>query len=252
MTPLFFDCRYHRASAGWNGFKIASLALVVLMIGCSVTANAAAIAQEGIAIFGVSTGVSPDPGTEYVHAGVATNVNDENLGSSVDTFNNPGPVGDSSYVGVVFPELRTDQIVSLTLDIAAFFDGGWFGPNGTGPGATGTLNSSHLSEPTLQISTDGGSTWLNTPHTSNYLTALPGTILPVAFGPPTRATATFFPSALLTGINGIRLIGSEGGTASGGFLGVFELAIEGAPVPEPSAVLMLVAGALVVAQRRRR
>ena len=27
-----------------------------------------------------------------------------------------------------------------------------------------------------------------------------------------------------TGINGVRIIGTEGGTASGGFLGVFELA----------------------------
>jgi hypothetical protein len=47
----------------------------------------------------------------------------------------------------------------------------------------------------------------------------------VPFGEPTSATATFRLTPPQTNINGIRLVGSEGGTASGGFLGVFELSV---------------------------
>jgi hypothetical protein len=218
----------------------------------AISAHAANIAPEGIAILGVNTGTPTTLGSPFVHAGIETNINDLNLNTSVDTFNNPGPAGDSSYVGIIFPSLRTDRIVNLTLNLAAFFDGGWFGPNNNGPGASGTLNSSHLSEPTLQVTTDGGTVWTTVPHTSNYLSAVPGTVLPVAFGPPSHATAIFTPSTPLTGIGGIRLIGPEGGTASNGFLGVFELAVESAPIPEPVTTFLLFAGTAAILAARRR
>src|SRR5690606_2189537 len=44
-------------------------------------------------------------------------------------------------------------------------------------------------------------------------------------GPPTLVTARFDLDEPQTGINGIRIIGPEGGTASGGFIGIFELAV---------------------------
>jgi hypothetical protein len=242
IKKSFFPSLFTKSSRFVIGF-----ALTVI---CSVATHAANIAPEGTGILGLNTGANTTLGSPFEHAGFASNVNDDNPFTSVDTFNLPGPTGNFSYVGVIFPALRSDRIVSLTLDLAAFFDGGWFGPNNTGPGASGTLNSSHLSEPTLQVTADGGNVWTTVGHTSNYLASVPGTVLPVAFGPPSHALATFTPNTPLTAINGVRLIGSEGGTASNGFLGVFELAIESNPIPEPSAFLIFFAGVAAFAGRR--
>ena len=61
---------------------------------------------------------------------------------------------------------------------------------------------------------------------------------------------TFNLTTPVTGVNGVRLIGTEGGTASGGFLGVFELGVNANPIPEPS--LLSFAGLAALAFRRRR
>src|SRR5262249_8107161 len=88
-----------------------------------------------------------------------------------------------------------------------------------------------------QVSTNGGLNWTNVPFVSDYLSALDGHPLPaVAFGEPTAATATFRLTPPQTNINAIRLIGSEGGTASSGFLGVFERAVL-TTMPQPVALL---------------
>ena len=80
-----------------------------------------------------------------------------------------------------------------------------------------------LLEPKVQVTTDG-TTWTDVAATSDYLVAFDGHPLPaVDFGPPTSATALFRLTTPQAGINGVRIIGSEGGIASGGFLGVFEL-----------------------------
>jgi hypothetical protein len=77
-------------------------------------------------------------------------------------------------------------------------------------------------------------------HTSDYLVALNGHPLPtVDFGPPTTASATFTLDEPATGINGIRIIGSEGGTASGGFIGVFELAVQTQASTDPQSTTLL-------------
>jgi hypothetical protein len=228
--------------------------LVFLFVAfvCCGNAHATAIAQEGFGIIGLNTAIDTTLGTPFEHAGVASNVNDGNLSSSVDTFNAPGTEG-FSYAGVIFSTPRTDLVVNLTLTVAAFFDGGWFGPNGTGPGAQQQLTPAFLIEPTVQITFDGGNTWTNAPFTSNYVSQVSGTMLPVAFGIPSRArTATFNLTAPQIGIDGIRVIGSEGGTASNGFLGVFEVGVEA--IPEPSAALAIATGAGVIGaiSRRRR
>jgi len=99
--------------------------------------------------------------------------------------------------------------------------------NGVGPGAGGILSvTDSLIEPKVQVTTDHGTNWSDVAATSDYLTALDGHPLPAeAFGAPTLATAHFQLVQPQTNINGIRIIGSEGGTASGGFLGVFDLAV---------------------------
>jgi hypothetical protein len=111
--------------------------------------------------------------------------------------------------------------------LATFFDGGWFGVNNIGPGSGGFVSTNlHLVQPSVQASGDGGITWTNVAFTSDYLIALEGHPLPaIDFGAPTLATAHFQLTPPLTNINGIRVVGSEGGTASGGFLGVFELGV---------------------------
>jgi hypothetical protein len=58
----------------------------------------------------------------------------------------------------------------------------------------------------------------------------------VDYGPPTTGTAHFQLATPQAGIKGVRIIGSEGGTATGGFLGVFELAAL-SRVPQPVALI---------------
>lgn len=182
-------------------------------------------------ILGTSLAVDSGPGTEtpLSNAGTTTNINDGNLSSRVDSWNDTG-TDTASYVGLLWTKTLTHPLVRLELTMATFLDGGWFGPNNAGPGAGGLLNSNYLSEPDVQITKDGGATWTTTPHTSDYLTALNGHgIGGGAFPNPSSVTAIFQltnstnPKGL-SNINGIRIMGSEGGTASGGFIGVFELA----------------------------
>ena len=40
------------------------------------------------------------------------------------------------------------EITNLTVNLITANDGGWFGPNATGPGAGGALAAEHLTEPT--------------------------------------------------------------------------------------------------------
>lgn len=184
------------------------------------------IALLGTAIIG--TRETPDSGAEtpYYQAGLPANINDGDITTRVDTWNNEG-TDTASYVGIIWDKPLTEPVVLIKLSMATFFDGGWFGVNGVGPGAGGFLSAAtHLAEPVVQVTTTGSSPWTTINHTSDYMTALDGHPLPaVAFGSPTTATATFHLSVPQVGIRGLRLIGTEGGTASGGFIGVFELEV---------------------------
>ncbi len=181
------------------------------------------IALIGTGIIGTNDAADSDAGTPLEHAGTAQTINDSDFTSRVDTF---GGAEGFSFVGVEWDTPRERPVDRVALTFAIFFDGGWFGPNGTGPGTGNFLDPTYLEEPVLQVSTDGGATWTDVPHESDYLNALDGHALPaVDFGPPTNVTATFTLQALVEGLTGIRLIGREGGTASSGFLGVFEMAV---------------------------
>ncbi len=227
---------------------------VILISGTTRQALAVNIAGQGTGIIGVNTAVSSTLGTPYAHAGLSSYLND-GLTLSVDTWNGDqthNGTAHASYAGIIWGAPRTDLVNSITLNSSSFFDGGWFGSNGIDPGASGTLNSTYLIAPVVQITLDGGTTWTTVPSTSNYLAAMTGVVLPVAFGPPTASTSVFTLTTPVTGINGIRLIGSEGGSASGGFIGLTEFAVEASPVPEPSAFLTAGAGLLIAGRRRRR
>jgi hypothetical protein len=143
----------------------------------------------------------------------------------VDTYNDAG-ADKLSYVGIQWDQPQAKPVARLKLTFATFFDGGWFGPNGKGPGAGKALTSAFLAEPRIQTSTDGGGTWKDAEHKSDYLTALNGHLIGGGSRPnPSTVTATFTLPKPVSGVNAIRIIGSEGGNASGGFLGVFEFQV---------------------------
>jgi hypothetical protein len=188
----------------------------------SIPAN---VALAGTAIMGTNDGTNTGTlGTPYNQAGAVTNINDGNLTTRSDTFGRADPL---AYVGIIWSAPRVPAITRLELTMATFFDGGWFGPNNSGPGAGGILTPAYLTEPDVQISTDGGGTWTTVPHTSDYLTVFNGHGIGGGGNPnPSSKTAVFTLSTPAQNITGVRLIGSEGGTASGGFIGAFELVVK--------------------------
>ncbi len=180
------------------------------------------LARDGTGILGTRNEFGDTP---LFHGGVGASINDANLSTRVDTWN--GGYSDSqSYVGITWAAPQPNPVLRLELTLATFGDGGWFGPNNKSPVAGGALNPTYLTEPTVQVTTDGGGTWSPAPHISDYLTVMNGHRIGGGGVPnPSTATATFILDPPVANINGIRIIGSEGGTASGGFLGVSELKV---------------------------
>lgn len=214
------------------------LSIFGLLAGTNAFLPATDYAMSGTGILGTKNNVNSGVETPVFHAGVAGSINDGDLSTSVDTFNGTG-TDTASYVGIVWTQPVPRPVLTLELSLATFFDGGWFGVNNSGPGAGGALSATNLIEPLTQISTNGGTSWTTVAHTSDYLSMLTGHALPIiASQPPTLATAHFQLTPPQTGVTGVRLIGSEGGTASGGFLGVFELAVKSG-FPQPVQLLNL-------------
>jgi hypothetical protein len=184
------------------------------------TSKPANIAFGGTGIIGTNDAVDSDGGTPHANAGGPASINDGNPASRVDTYNFPGtdPV---SFVGITWAAPWPHDVVRLEFTMATFNDGGWFGFNNSGPGPGGLLGPAYLVEPTVQVTTDG-TTWTTVPATSDYLTVFNGH--QIAVGAPTSNTAIFTLNTPASGLRGIRLIGQEGGTASNGFIGTFELA----------------------------
>lgn len=197
--------------------------------------KAANIAPEGTAIFGRHTDATSSLGTPYSHVSPPSVLNDGNNNAVSDTWTN-GTSTDHSYIGVIWGSSRTDQITTVTVDFVSFLDGGWFGKNGVSPAAGDPLDVSiHHVEPTMQVTTNGGSTWTNVPTTSNYPSRLDGHEIGGGGNPnPTSFTATWTLTEPQTNINGIRLIGEEGGNAgsdSNGFIAASEIYVEASAAP---------------------
>ncbi len=189
------------------------------------------IAREGSGIMGVAEEINDLPGTRYWQSGTPVNLNDGDYTTRVDTWNGdsgnrPETLGyPASFAGILWPTPRQTAVDRLEATFLIFLrDGGWFGPNAAAPGVGGTLSvPDFLEESLVQVTSDGGLNWSTVPHTSTYLSALNGQFVS---GVVQSATAIFALETPVAGIDGIRLIGSEGGTASGGFLGLFELEVK--------------------------
>jgi hypothetical protein len=124
------------------------------------------VAPQGTGIIGVNDSTNfTDLGTSLPHAGAASNVNDNNFTTRSDTFGTNA--FNLSYVGVIWSAPRVDAVKTLTLTMATFFDGGWFGPNSSRARApAGFLSSpTYLTAPVVQVTTDGGTTWATVAHT---------------------------------------------------------------------------------------
>lgn len=232
----------HGSSALLSRFPFLSevriaLALTLTPLVFSIAASADNIAPLGRAILGINNAVDGDAGTPRANAGVVANINDGDPSTHVDNWFGNGDTDKGqgiSFVGIVWPALRYDKVESFTLTLALFTDGGWFGPNNSGPGAGGALAATDLKEPTTQVTKDGGVTWTTVNHNSDYISTLTGFTIGGGANPnPNPVTVTFTLSAAATEINGIRIIGSNGGVADGnGFIGVSELAVNSSPSPD--------------------
>ena len=178
----------------------------------AIQVSGASLATRGSAILGVNDAIDGDALTR------------------VDTWNGDSP-DTVSYVGILWSRPIARAVTRVQLNLAIFSDGGRFGVNGVGPGAGGTLSAAvHLAAPTIQSTTSGGLEWRQVSHISDYTIALHGQPLPATdHAPPTAATATIELLEPIAGINGLHVIGPEGGTASKGFLDVFELVVEALP-----------------------
>jgi hypothetical protein len=182
------------------------------------------IAPLGHGILGVKSdfdaGIEGE--TPVFNSGTAVNINDDNLSTRVDTYSGPPAL---SFVGILWDQAITKPILDLELTLALFSNGGWFGPNGIDPGAGGKLTPDYLIEPRVEVTSDGGTSWTQVVATSDYLNVLNDHAIGGGGQPnPNPATAKFTLAQPAQNINGIRLIGEDGGSAGGGFLGVFELA----------------------------
>jgi hypothetical protein len=191
-----------------------------------------------------SVGDSQTLGTSHAGGEGVAHVNDGSLTTYVDDFGNLGPF---SYVGVEFSGGLDVPVSSLNLYMYTFVDGGWFGPSGTGYDS-GELDSNDLTAPIVQVTYDL-TNWVTVASTNTYVTDLTG-----ASGGLTPE-ATFDLTSPVTDIEGIRLLGPNGGTATyeghQGFIGVAELQVIEAPEPSTYALLAMGAAGLVFFARRR-
>jgi formylglycine-generating enzyme len=193
--------------------------------------NPGNISLIGGGIIGIVTGtgypnVPPTAaGTAVVASGTVGNIVDGDVITRVDNFNGSDGTVDN-FVGVRWASRV--RVEAVKVQFATFLNGGWFGPPGTGPATGGALTAAHLTEPIVQTTHNGGATWQQVPVTSNYVAALTGHVIAGSNNIPTRTPeVTFSLLSSATGINGIRLLGPQGGSAQP-FIAIFDLTV----VPE--------------------
>jgi len=141
-------------------FQATILAGVLALSAAS--ANADNIAPFGSGILGVNDAVDGDSGTLHFNAGTLAAIVDGDLNTHVDNWwgNGTTDLGQSvSFVGVLWPSIRYEDFSAITLTLATFGDGGWFGVPGAPAPAGGALAVTNLIDPVVQITTNREVTW---------------------------------------------------------------------------------------------
>ena len=222
-------------------FRFLNEGLVTCLLLSSATLSSAEnIAPEGTGISGVhlAGGDLTTLGTPWDHVSPPSVLNDGTSDAVLDTWAGNADIGGaqtSAYVGILWPGPRTDAVQTVTLSMATFVDGGWFGINGidTGDGVPLVLDT-HISAatvPVVQTTSDGGSSWSEVASTSDYLTVMEGHTIGGGANPNPSipGDVTFTLDSPATGINGLRVIGPVGGSAgeqANGFIAASELVID--------------------------
>ncbi|MGC6459915.1 MAG: PEP-CTERM sorting domain-containing protein [Akkermansiaceae bacterium] len=245
--------------------KLTTIASLAALTGSAMAAN---IAGTGTGIIGYNSAIDTTLGTSYVRGDQDINrltdgvTGQSNIGAAgfaavQDTWNGQQTGTEFGYYGVTGLSIPGgEQITDLTVNLLLANDGGWFGPNGSGPGNGGALDATHLTVPTIQVSSDGGTTWSNVGASSNdYLTTLTGAALGFG-GNPSYETVNFTLDTPQTGIDSIRLIGSAGGGPAGadqnGFVGVAEFEVNTNLIPEPTSLAFLGLSLIGLTRRSRK
>src|SRR5262245_14357084 len=90
-----------------------------LILFITFSLSGANLAPLGTGIMGYNSAINSGPGTPLFHGGVAHNINDNDLSTSVDDFSGGTDGGQGvSFVGIIWPAPRPEQITSLTLSLA--------------------------------------------------------------------------------------------------------------------------------------
>ncbi len=247
----------------------------------------ATTATQATVIYDATTGASAimgyisvdDPaqaGVLFTHPfnGSASEILDGDTTSWIDNYSGTevsGAAGNDTapldFVGVLWGAAQSD-IVAIRLYHQLFFDGGWFGTAAGDPNAVNqfppndlahnTDDANDVAAPTVQVTSDGGSTWSAIAAIDDYVSVIAPIVLAEGRANETPVTFEF---AAQSGINGLRLVGYGGGRSDipggrdeQGFIGVaeFEVGRFVMGVPEPGTLALLVAAVTPLAARRRR
>lgn len=212
-----------------NTFCRFSLLLPLL----ALPAGAVNIAPSGTGLMGSNDTTITDTGSSHFQSGTLANIRDGILTTRVDNYQTGQAANVNGYVGISWATARTDLVKGITLTLATFVDGGWFG-NRECPLRSRPLQPDMLVPPVVQVSTNL-TTWTTVPSVTDYAAAFNGHLIP-GDGTPTSRTFNITLPQWQTGIRGIRVIGPTGGYGDGnGFLAVFEMAVEAETIMDADA-----------------
>jgi len=214
----------------------------------AIVAMVAVIAMAGVAN-AAGTDLTQDPSAHVYHAGYDAG------GSQVGTLGeyavfNDGDVNTGDYhtleannAAIVMWDSPVANVNQIVFYGHVFSNGGWFGE---------APDLASIVAPTVEYTTDGGTTWLAAASVTDDYVAVVDAVHPAdgVYGPTT------FDFDALGAVDGVRLYGRAAGQAAWGGKGFVRLqeievyAAAGEPIPEPAGLGLM--GIALLAVRRKR